>query len=354
MRWSTTRVPQALVLALLLAGCAVGPDYHQPKIDLPGHFLQVQPPPPPPAQGNAPAGQPPGKGGEGAAPRPVDVSMWWRALHDPELDSLVDRALKSNPSLDIALARLQQARTFELLVTGLALPRVIAATGGGKGTGSDLTRNGRVPTGLGSADHSVASSSRIDMVSGFDAAWEIDLFGRLRRQIEAAHYDAQAAASARDAVQVTVIADVARAYVDLRGLQMQLAVQLQGVRAAQDLLNVVQARFDRGIINELDVTLARRQLATAQSQVAPLQAEISATQQVLAVLLGLFPQDLDAELAQPRLIPPMPDRLGPGIPLDLIRRRPDVREVEWQLAGATARIGVASTASYTLAYFSLK
>jgi NodT family efflux transporter outer membrane factor (OMF) lipoprotein len=332
----------AALAAGLLAGCAVGPDYRRPNYDLPDHFLQTQPPAPKAADTKVPGTQPPAKSQQGAAAQPVvDVSAWWHALRDPELDSLVERALRNNPSLDIALARLQQARTFEILVTGLALPRIEAAAGGGRGTGTDATRGSRAPTGLHDADH-VPAGQKIDLAAGFDAAWELDLFGRLRRQIEAAHYDAQTAAAARDAVQVTVISDVARAYVDLRGLQMQLAVQLQSVRAAQDLLNLVQARYDRGITNELDVTLARRQLATAQSQVAPLQAQISAAEEAIAVLLGLFPQDLEAELSQPGLIPTMPEAIGPGIPLDLIRRRPDVREAEWQLAGATARIGVAT------------
>jgi NodT family efflux transporter outer membrane factor (OMF) lipoprotein len=321
------RLARHLALTLFLAGCAVGPDYHQPQVELPGRFVEVK--------------QPAARAAGSANPSAVEISTWWRALHDAQLDSLVDRALQGNPTLEIALARLQQARTFEMAATGYALPRVVAAAGGGRGTGTDLSRGGRVPTSLASADH-VPSSSRIDLVSGFDAAWELDVFGRLRREIEAAHYDAQSAAAARDAVQVTVISDVARAYVDLRGLQMQLAVQLQSVRAAQDLLNVVQARFDRGIINELDVTLARRQLASAQAQIAPLRAQISAAQQAIAVLLGLFPEDLTSELSAPGLIPAMPDQIAPGIPVDLIRRRPDIREAEWELAGATARIGVAT------------
>jgi NodT family efflux transporter outer membrane factor (OMF) lipoprotein len=314
-------------LALLGAGCAVGPDYRQPQMALPEHYVQVRPP-------QAGAADAP------VAPSSTEISSWWHSLRDPELDSLVDRALKGNPDLDIALARLQQARTFEIAVTGLALPRVVAAAGGGNGTGSDAARAGRVPTGLATADRR-PTGEQIDLVAGFEAAWEIDLFGRLRRQIEAAHDDAQAAAAARDAVQVAVIADVVRAFVDLRGLQTQLAVQLQGIRAAQDLLNVVQARFDRGIINELDVTLARRQLAAVQAQIAPLQAQIGQAQQLIAVLLGLFPDELAAELSPPGLVPTMPDRIVPGIPLDLIRRRPDIREAEWDLAGATARIGVA-------------
>ena len=323
-----TRLARSIALACLLGGCAVGPDYRQPHLALPDQYLQVK--------------QPPAKSGDAAGSSVAEISSWWRALHDPELDSLIERALKGNPSLEIALARLQQARTFEIAVTGYALPRVVAAAGGGRGTGTDMSRGGHVPPSLAAADHRASSSPSIDLVSGFDAAWEIDVFGRLRREIEAAHYDAQAAAAARDAVQVTVISDVARAYVDLRGAQTQLAVQLQGIRAAQDLLNVVQARFDRGIINELDVTLARRQLATVQAQIAPLRAQIGATRQVIAVLLGLFPQDLASELSQPALIPQIPDRIAAGIPLELIRRRPDIRAAEWELAGATARIGVAT------------
>ena len=323
-RW-TGRL-QAAALAGLLGACAVGPNYRPPQVNLPDRFTDTRQP-------AAPA--------DGAGSSSVEIASWWRALHDPELDSLVDRALEGNPSLEIALARLQQARTFEMAAAGYALPRVAAAVGGGKGTGSDLARGGRIPTGLATADRR-PTGGQIDRVSGFDAAWELDVFGRLRRQIEAAHYDAQAAAAARDLVEITVISDVARAYVDLRGLQMQLAVQLQSVRAAQDLLNVVQARFERGIINELDVTLARRQLSTVRAQIDPLRAQILATQQAIAVLLGLFPEDLASELSAPGLIPPMPDRIAPGIPLDLIRRRPDIREAEWQLAGATARIGVAT------------
>jgi NodT family efflux transporter outer membrane factor (OMF) lipoprotein len=323
----TVRLAPGVAVVLLLGGCAVGPDYHPPQLALPDHFVQTAQPAAGASRAKSPA---------------VEVAAWWHALHDAELDSLVERALRSSPSLEIALARLQQARTFEIAVTGLALPRIDAAAGGGRGTGSDLSRKGRTPTGLGTGDHTLSSSPPIDLVSGFDAEWELDAFGRLRRQIEAAHYDAQATAAARDAVQVTVISDVVRAYVDLRGLQTQLAVQLQGLRAAQDLLNVVQARFDRGIINELDVTLARRQLATLQSQIAPLQAQISAAQQAIAVLLGMFPEDLASELTPPGLIPQMPDGIATGIPLDLIRRRPDIREAEWELAGATARIGVAT------------
>jgi NodT family efflux transporter outer membrane factor (OMF) lipoprotein len=271
----------------------------------------------------------------------VEIARWWHGLGDPELDSLVERALQANPSLEIALTRLQEARTFEVVLTGYALPRLEASSGGGRGTGSDLSR-GRAALPLRSADHALSASSKITQVSGFDAVWDIDLFGKFRREIEAARYDAQAAAAARDAVQIAVIADVVRAYVDLRGLQMQLAVLQQNLRAAKDLLDLVQARFDHGITNELDLTLAQRQFSTVQAGVAPLSAQVDAAAYTIAVLLGRFPEDIRQELAQPGMVPQMPARITPGQPLDLIRRRPDIREAEWELAGATARIGVAT------------
>jgi len=225
-------------------------------------------------------------------------------------------------------------------ITGVALPEVGASAGGGRGTGSNLAR-GRISPPLNAASNT-AGLHQINYIAGFDAAWEIDLFGRYRRAIEAARYDTEAAAAARNAVLITVVADVARAYVDMRGLQMQLAVLRQNIRSAQTALDLAQARFDRGIINELDVTLARRQLASFQSQVAPLASQVSAAQYAIAVLLGQFPEDLPKELDKPGLVPQVPEKIDPGLPLDLVRRRPDIREAEWQLAGATARIGVAT------------
>src|SRR6185295_19486550 len=150
------------------------------------------------------------------------------------------------------------------------------------GTGSNLAR-GRAAPPLVSATNT-KGFDHITHVVGFDAAWEIDLFGRYRREIEAARSDTQAAAAARNAVLITVLADVARAYLDMRGLQTQLAVLRQNIRTAQRLLDLVQARFDRGITNELDVTLARRQLSTLQAQLEPLASQIKGAQYAIAVL----------------------------------------------------------------------
>jgi NodT family efflux transporter outer membrane factor (OMF) lipoprotein len=313
-----------VVLGAGLAGCAVGPDYHTPQMKLPDRFAA--------ASGT--------KGATEAGHEAVDPAKWWRALNDAKLDSLIDRAIQANPSLEIALTRLQEARTFETVVAGRALPDLEASGAAGRGTGSDLTR-GRVASPLTSASNT-AGLQHITTVAGFDAAWEIDLFGKYRREMEAARYDTQALAAARNAVLVTVVADVVRAYLDMRGLQTQQAVLGQNLRTAQKSLDLVRARFDRGITNELDVTLARRELATLQSQVAPLGAQINAAQYAIAALLGQFPEEMATELAKPDLIPQVPEQIDGGMPLDLIRRRPDILEAERLLAGATARIGVAT------------
>ena len=343
MTRSHTFRPTRLRLALALAGvvgalaaCAVGPNYHPPKSAPPDLYAGA-----PGAVGTTKPAAATAPAANVAAPPAADPAVWWRSLQDAELDSLVERALAGNMSLEIALTRLQEARTFEMALTGYALPRIDAGAGGGRGTGSDLTR-GRVAAPLGSADHTLASAQHLTSIAGGYALWDIDLFGKLRRQIEAARYDAQAAAAARDAVQVAVIADLVRAYVDLRGLQMQLAVLQQSQAAAKSLLDLVQARFERGITNELDLTLARRQYATVQASIAPLDAQVHAAQYAIAVLLGRYPEEMVKELGAPALIPAIPSQAPAGVPLDLLRRRPDIRAAEWELAAATARIGVAT------------
>ncbi len=177
---------------------------------------------------------------------------------------------------------------------------------------------------------------------GFDAAWEIDVFGKFRRAIEAAQYDVDAAAAARNVVLISLIADVARAYLDLRALQKQLAVLRKNIEVAQKYVDFVHERFNRGITNELDVTLAERELAQLQAQLAPLLAQIKAARYVIAVLIGEFPEQLGSELRKPEMLPVLPSRIRAGLPIDLLRRRPDIAEAERELASATALIGVAT------------
>ncbi len=326
-RWrrTWTAACAAATVAAALAGCAVGPDFHPVQTRLPAAFASQ-------AGTAAPVA--------GGAPAP-DMARWWQAMGDAQLDRLVEQALKDSPTIEIALSRLQQARAVEIAVTGMALPQVVAGSGGGHGTGTNLIRGGRVPGALHAADQSAPDIAHITQGSGVNATWDVDLFGRLRREIEAARDDAQAAAAARDAVQVALVGDVVRTYFRLRGFQMQVLVLQQNEEAVRRLVDLVQARFDRGITNELDLTLAQRQYAATVAELAPLTAQADAARGRIAALLGRFPDDLKDDLMAPSTIPAAPERIALGLPIDLLRRRPDIRAAEWDLAGATARIGVA-------------
>jgi len=318
-----------ILCAGLLQGCAVGPNYHTPAVDVPPQFAA-----------KAEEGAAAASGATPQTPAAVQLSGWWHALQDPELDSLVRRAVDGNPDLMVALDRLQAARELEAAVVGAVLPVAQASAGAARGTGSDLTR-GRASQTLISADNT-SGFSHINEIGGFDALWELDVFGKYRREIEATRYDTQAALAARNAVLIAVIADVARAYVDLRGLQMRAAVVSAAIGVLRESLRIVNIRYQRGITNELDVTLATRELATFEAQVAPLNAQIQAAQYTIATLLGRYPEELLPELGTSTMVPGVPGVLNVGLPLDLLRRRPDVQEAERNLAAATARIGVAT------------
>jgi len=318
-----------IVLGLIaaLTACAVGPNYRTPKPDEPPSFAAN-------SAANSAA-----FGAEATAP-PPDLAAWWRALNDAELDSLVDRAVKSNLDLEIALERLQQARTYEAVVVGRALPDVDASAAAGRGTGSDLTK-GRADAVLRSADNG-SGLQRINTIAGFDSVWELDLFGKFRREFQAARAESEAARAARYDVLTSVVADVVRAYVDLRGLQVRAGILHKASDVMRESLRIVNIRYERGITNELDVALATRELATLEAQIAPVEAEVNAAQYTLAVLVGEYPENMVQELSKPDLIPTMPSATAPGVPLDLLKRRPDIQQAERELAAATARIGAAT------------
>ena len=201
-------LPLAIALATtlsLLGGCAVGPNYQPPQLPLPDHYAAAPP-----------------LGGASA----VELESWWRALKDPELDSLIERAVSANPDVEIALDHLQAARTFEAGMLGTVLPDLQGSAAAARGTGSDLAR-GRVAQPLVSADNS-AGLKHINEIAGFDSLWELDIFGKYRRELQAARADTQALAAARNGVLVAIISDVVRAYVDLRGAQLHVAT-LQGI-----------------------------------------------------------------------------------------------------------------------------
>jgi NodT family efflux transporter outer membrane factor (OMF) lipoprotein len=320
---SAARPLRLVLAAALLSGCAAGPDYHAPDNRAPASFVAAKAP---------------------ASEATVDLARWWHSFNDPELDSLIDRAVRANPDIEIALTRLQEARTREAGLIGNALPQVGASADAGRGTGSDMTRAGAAPA-LRAADNK-GSLDAIRQVAGFAATWEVDLFGGNRRAIEAGRYDIEAAAANRNAVLLSIIGEVAQAYVDLRAMQMRRVILQQNIDAAEQLRDLEQSRYDRGLTNELDLQLAARELARLRSDLPALEADIAISQYRIAVLLGQYPEQLADELSKPGALPDLPAMIDAGLPIDLLERRPDVHEAERKLAAATARIGVATAALF--------
>ncbi len=239
-----------------LSACSVGPDFTLPETRLPGSYIVK-------LDATTSTAKPAAS---------VDLTQWWRSFRDPQLVSLVERSIAANPDIAIALARLQQARAQQFVAIGAALPKAGLSAGAAVGTGTDNTR-GRVADALHSAANTTGYN-HLDEAGGLDTAWELDIFGKLRREVEASNLDALAAAKARDAVLVSVIANVARAYIEMRGFQAQIAVTRRSIESARRRFQFVQTRFSQGLTNELDVTLAQRPLATFEAGLGPLTGQL--------------------------------------------------------------------------------
>jgi NodT family efflux transporter outer membrane factor (OMF) lipoprotein len=310
----------AVVLAGATAGCALGPDYFTPDTAVPASFAP------------APAGKEPNSGAAGP-----ELWHWWRSLRDAQLNSLVDRAIQNNLDLKIALDRLQQARLQLVVIGAQALPDVNSSAGGGVGTGTDETK-GRAAQALRDGTNA-QGLKKISEIGGLDAEWQIDIFGKIARRFEAQVYTTEALKEARNWIYVVIAADVARLYFDLRARQQRLQILNRDIDAARKVLDLAQTRLDRGLTNELDVLLAKRQVETLQADVEPLKALIAANGYAISVLVGEYPETIDRELRRPGAIPRLPARAPVGLPVDLLRRRPDIVEAERLLAAAVATIG---------------
>ena len=298
-----------LLTMVFLTGCAVGPNYQPPKAVAPGNWAE-------PTIG-------------GTTNRSISLTHWWQAFNDPELDSLIGRALKANHDLRLATGRLHEAR---------------AQRAGGQW---DL-----LPTLDGRAAYVDARSSQNAQIfpitkintdtydAHFDATWELDVFGGKRRGVEALDATVAATEADRHDVLVSVLAEVARNYVELRGYQRRLAIARDNIAAQQAALELTRTRFKGGISSQLDVAQAAALLAGTQSQLPVLRAATQQTLHRLAVLIGQPPAALLVELATENAIPPVPPEVPVGLPSELLRRRPDLRRAERQLAATTARRGV--------------
>jgi multidrug efflux system outer membrane protein len=299
------KVATVSLLALSLAACAVGPDYRAPETP-PPQFVEA-------AKADV-------------AERPFEA-RWWGQFGDPVLDELVARALGGDFDLKIAAARVTEARALLSAAKRERWPGVTA----------------EVAHDESHAQQPGFSDERIDVKSndaGFATLWELDLFGRVRRGVEAASASAGAAeARLRDA-QVLVAAEVARNYLELRGTQKRLAVARTNLEYQRETLGLTQTRYQLGRGTQLDVASAQARFAATDAEIPLLVAGETASANRLAVLLGLRPGALADELA-PREIAPHVTTLSVGAPEDLLKRRPDIRAAERELAAATARVGVA-------------
>jgi NodT family efflux transporter outer membrane factor (OMF) lipoprotein len=323
------------IFAAMFAGCNAGPDYHAPKVDLPDTY------------GGLPTTDPTTRGTAAV----VNLAHWWEALNDPELNSLLKRAADSNLDLQVAIDRLQEARSAEAVFAGTALPKMNFSGVGGVGTGTSQTRGGLADGPLNAATYTTGLR-QVTHALGLDTFFEIDLFGNLRRAGQAAAADTAAAGEFRNQVLVTLMGDVARQYIAVRALQLRLDIARQNAAAQQRASDLEHDLVKRGFVNELDAALADRELESTLATIDPLRAQLLAAERAVAVLLGQDPQSLIAELDQKSALPIPPAAIETGLPGELLRRRPDVRQAEAQLVAANARLGVATADLYPKLFLS--
>jgi len=375
------------VILVILAGCEVGPDFKPPKMTVAPSF------------GDIAAAQPVGSVNSSR----VIAIHWWRSFNDPELDSLINRAVKNNLDLRNAQLRLRQARAQRGVVGSELWPEInadggyqhargsknvvipLGAFGGSSGSSSaassatasnskstsasgiiatpfqsgDSTGGGETTTGGAAASSAPLGGPQSPLgnggfpgvttdlyQAGFDASWEIDIFGGQRRAIEAADADTLAAIEDQRDVMVSLLAEVARDYIELRTAQVQSQIAEQNLHDEQDTLDLTRSRYRAGFATDLDVARQAAEVASTAATLPAYEAEVREMIHALGVLLGQDPESLSVELSTFSPLPPVPPVVPVGVPADLVRRRPDIRRAEQQLAAASARIGVATADFY--------
>ncbi len=315
---------------LLPAACAVGPDHVSPEPAVPPAWHSL------PA---SPRSQP-----SVATARPVPLVEWWRSFRDPILTSLVEHGIAANFERRQARARIRQARAARGVAGAGLWPTLDAATsyrrsfsGSSSGISGTSVSGGSIfiPSG---GDQ----EARNLFQAGLDAAWELDIFGGVRRGIEAADADLEAAVEDDRDLLVSLAAEVGANYVDLRGLQQQIATARDNLEAQRHTAEITRKRHEAGFANALDVANAHAQEATTRSRIPVLESAAQAAIFSLGILLGKEPAALSRELAVTAPIPVTPPEVPAGLPSELLRRRPDIRRAERRLHAATARIGVAT------------
>ncbi|BBO88836.1 efflux transporter outer membrane subunit [Desulfosarcina ovata] len=308
----------AILAILLLAGCAaVGPDYVAPDPGLPDNWhtalqdgLKAQP-----ADGE-------------------DLANWWKNLDDPLLIDLITDALADNPDIKQAIARVRQSRASRAIANADRFPT--------------LDTSGSVTTNRISKSTSSTSSGieRDWYEAGFDAGWEIDVFGGVRRSVEVAEANLQATRADLENVRVSLAAEVARNYIEARTFQYRLDVAMANIKAQEETCRLIRSRYHAGLSSDLEVQQAKYNVENTRSQLPTLRSGLEAAKNRLAVLSGKQPGTLHEALKEGRPIPVPPISVAVGVPAEAMRRRPDIRSAERQLAAQSARIGVATADLY--------
>jgi outer membrane protein, multidrug efflux system len=299
----------ALAGLVLLSGCRVGPEFTVPQTAVPPTWTGSTMAP--------------------ATPDAAALAQWLTSFNDPLLTSLVGEALQANLDLRLAGSRLRQAR---------AAHRVAAAASGPTLDASGSAQRSQAAAGSEETRGAPTNSYR----AGFDAAWELDLFGGVARNREAALADVLSAEESRRAAQVTLVAEVAQTYIDLRLQQQRIAIARKNLEAQQHTVDVTRKRRQGGFVSALDVAGAEAQVATTAAAIPPLEAAVRQTVYALSVLLDREPGALLDRLSAAAPVPTTPPAVPLGVPADLLRRRPDIRAAEANIHAATARIGVAT------------
>lgn len=308
----------AAVIAFGAASCAVGPDFRPPVKNMPAAWVS------------------PLRGGLSSSSADAETA-WWSQFRDPTIDDLMDRAVAANTEVSQALARVRAARAVRSGTVAGFFPQLDATADYSRRQVSGTT--GSLPV--------LSSSRQFDNYSaGFDSIWEIDVFGGQRRATEKAGAELDAADADLRAALVSVLAEVARNYIEMRSLQARVAIAEQNAKNQLETLDLVRWRFDAGLAGALDVEQASYNREETRSRVPALEILLAAARHRIAVLLGLEAGALDAELAEARPLPAVPPSVSVGIPAELLRRRPDIVVAENRLAAATAAIGVATADLY--------
>ena len=302
-----------LAALMLLGGCAAGPDYERPELDVPENYIQ------PVEQGETFANTP-----------------WWELFRDERLQELIRIALEENQDLGIAAARIEEFRAIAGVTRADQFPTVDIIASGARAEGSENAFPGNVP--------GLPNDTLENYQLSADVFFELDLFGRLRRATEAARAQLLAAEETRRSITISLVASVASNYMLLRDLDAQLGIARRTERTRSASLDIIRARFDKGTVPKLDVNQAEIELAIAEAAVAAAQRAVAQTEHALSTLLGRNPGRVTRGLPlQQQALPP---DIPAGLPSELLQRRPDVLASEAQLAAQTARIGVAQAARW--------